>query len=229
MPACEIAAIGPRKRARAEAPDRRSLQVTVVDASSFPGHARICKRQTDRPAPCGGRNSVTRLAKGCNREGTKREQSKKIHRRFQNIPPNASKHLNRNLLFWEQFVRIVPLPSGIARPKLHLQSKNRAIPCRPNLTHIIDVAPRRFLRHLFLLLGSQRFDPLGMPPVPPATTSPVLRPLQAVPGSWPPNHLCSQPASAPWSRIFTQPIRRKVGSLERRSASLRSSLPARRL
>ena len=48
---------------------------------------------------------------------------------------------------------------------MHLQSKTRAISCRSSLAHVIEVVPRRFLRHLSLLLGSQRFDPLGMPPV----------------------------------------------------------------
>src|ERR1017187_70223 len=41
---------------------------------------------------------------------------------------------------------------------------------------------------------------------------------------------CSRGGSAaPRSRIFSEPIKRKVGSWERRSASLRSSYPARRL
>jgi hypothetical protein len=66
--------------------------------------------------------------------------------------------------FWGPICLNCTAPSGIARPKLHLQSKNRAIPCRPSLAQVIDVVPRQFLRHLSLLL----FLSLGLCSTPPA-------------------------------------------------------------
>src|ERR1017187_9073925 len=48
--------------------------------------------------------------------------------------------------------------SRMARAKLEFQSKNGAIPRRPGLDRVIEIVPRRFLRHSFLLLSLQRFD-----------------------------------------------------------------------
>ena len=49
----------------------------------------------------------------------------------------------------------------MARAKLEFRSKNGAIPRRPGLDRVIEIVPRRFLRHSFLLLSPPRFDLLA--------------------------------------------------------------------
>ena len=42
--------------------------------------------------------------------------------------------------------------TALARPSLHLRSKDRAIPCRPGLVRVIECPPCRFCRHQFFSL-----------------------------------------------------------------------------
>jgi len=44
------------------------------------------------------------------------------------------------------------------RPTARFWSKNGAIPRRPGLERVIEIVPRRFLRHSFLLLCPQRLE-----------------------------------------------------------------------
>jgi hypothetical protein len=65
-----------------------------------------------------------------------------------------------------------------------LRSKNKAIPCRPELNLVIDIFPCRFLRHSFLLLCPPRFD------------FPALRPAVSLPEAATERSVATSPRNA---------------------------------